>query len=70
MKKFQVVAHVTISVFTDVEAGTEAQAREIAMDRPLIRLCMQCSAGDATARWVTSGELDGEPVVFGVEEAT
>lgn len=60
-RRWRVVAEVTISVHTDVEAETEEQAREIAAERSVMRLCWSCSSKDGTEQWVTSGELDGDP---------
>lgn len=61
MKIYRIVAEVTISVHTDVEAETAEAATEQASERRVIRLCHQCAAGDPSSHWVTSGELDGEP---------
>lgn len=69
MSKFLVRAEVTISVLTEVEADDESEANEIASQRDLIHLCHQCaSSRDIDSEWVTSGELDGSPMKFSVEE--
>lgn len=59
---YQVVADVRISVSTIVRASSAKEARKKARDRPLLQLCQQCSKGEPTEEWVTSGELDGGPV--------
>lgn len=60
-RRFRVVAEVTISVHTDVEAETEEQAKELAGQRGMMHLCWSCSSESASDQWVTSGELDGDP---------
>lgn len=70
MPKFNVLAEVTISVFTEVEAATAKEAMEIAEGRELPSLCYQCGGSDrAGEEWATSGELDGSPVKMRAEEA-
>lgn len=64
-RKYRVVAEMTISVSTVVEASSEAEAIEIAQDRYPETLHVQ---GDDTVEWCTSGELDGTPKNFTVEE--
>lgn len=62
MAKFVVVAQVTISIFTEVEADTEEQALKEAEERALHGLCYQCGGFDTKGEeWCTSGELDGTP---------
>jgi hypothetical protein len=61
MPKYTVTADVTISVSTVVEAHSPAKAKQLAAERSLIDLCSQCSSGDPSSEWVTSGALDGEP---------
>lgn len=61
MAKFTVVATITISVHTDVEAETLKEAFEEAKKRGMISLCHQCARGEDDREWVTSGELDGLP---------
>lgn len=66
MPKYLVMAEMTISVHTEVEADTLEEAIEIAQGRPVMGLCHQCaaSAGSSHAdleEWRTNGELDGEP---------
>jgi hypothetical protein len=58
----------TIGVFTDVEADSPEQAKELAEDRGMVGLCYQCATGDPAEEWCTSGELDGIPSDLDVEE--
>jgi hypothetical protein len=67
-RDYNVVAQVTISVHTVVEAGSIEEAIELAQERSVIQLCHQCASGDEMSEWVTSGELDGEPTDLRVEE--
>lgn len=60
-RRYLVVSMITISVHTEVEAASEAEAATLAMERPVMRLCNQCATGEPDREWVTSGELDGEP---------
>lgn len=62
--QFKVTAAVTISVWTEVDADSEEQAKEIASDRAMQSLCHQCGGsrrGEGREEWRTSGELDGTP---------
>lgn len=68
MKTYRVTAGVTISITTLVKALNASDARAIACDRPMLRLCHQCANGEDQVEWVTSGELDGDPVDLVVEE--
>lgn len=62
MPTYRVSAAVTISVWTDVEAASEEQAKAIAEERPMQGLCRHCADGrGAKTMWRTSGELDGSP---------
>lgn len=61
MKKWAVRTVATISIHTIVEAETEAEAKDLAMDRGMQSFCNQCSDGNPAEEWTTSGELDGEP---------
>jgi hypothetical protein len=62
-RKYTVSGAITISVSTDVLASSEKEAMDLALERPMISLCHQCSRGDPDVEWITSGELDGgEPV--------
>lgn len=61
--KFTVSTEITISVFTFVEAETEEKAKAIAATRSVTSLCHSCAHGSPGEEWVTSGELDGEPVM-------
>ena len=67
MPTFKLVAKITISVDTLVEADTIEQAKEIAEGKPTMEVI-----GDAyyTADdfWVTEGELDGRPYDIRVAE--
>lgn len=67
MKRYHIVAEVTISVHIDVEASSEAEARDIADASPMMELCHACATGH-DGEWSTSGELDGEPRIVSVEE--
>lgn len=69
MKKFYVRASVTISLQTIVMAESEEEVLEIAANRPTVSLCWGCAKGSPEVEWVTSGELDGEPVDLSVEAA-
>lgn len=59
--KYRVTAEITISVSTDVEATSKAEAIKLARDQPMMSFCHQCSRGEPEIEWVTSGELDGIP---------
>lgn len=61
MRTYRVHSEITISVFTDVEARSPAEAEALALDRGVMYLCHVCASGDAASEWVTSGELDGSP---------
>lgn len=67
MKKYLVTGLVTISVHTFVEASSSEEAREKALDHPMVGLCHQCAGGKDQEEWVTSGELDGEVEIVNVE---
>jgi hypothetical protein len=58
-RKFTVTALATISIATKVEAFTPEGALEIAEDRPMQTFCNQCSGGNPSEEWTTSGEIDG-----------
>lgn len=60
-KRYRVVALVTISMHTDVEAASEDEAEERAMERGMMGLCHQCAGGESEHEWVTSGGFDGTP---------
>lgn len=72
MKKhtYYVVAEMTISVGTEVEANSEAEARAIAEQRSPQTLCHSCSSAreERKIEWCTSGELDGEPTIVTIEK--
>jgi hypothetical protein len=67
-RKYMVVGDVTISVHTEVEATSAAEAIRLAQERGMQSFCHQCSTGDPENEWTCSGELDGEPSGFRVEE--
>lgn len=64
--KYRVTGTVTITVIVDVEAKTPKLARAAAEQASMRHLCHQC-AGVVEGEWSTTGELDGEPEVIGVE---
>jgi hypothetical protein len=64
MARYRVSATMTISVYTDVEAGSKDEALEKARDHQNQSFCAQCSEGNPREEWVTSGELDGEPTAL------
>ncbi len=68
LKSYTVSAVVTISVFTQVKAGTPEQAVEIASGRPMQGFCHYCSGGAADSEWSITGELDGEACDLSAEE--
>lgn len=68
MKRYAVTGTVTISVHVEVLADTEAQARRLASEMPMQRLCAGCADGDNGESWCTNGELDGEPKIKEVRE--
>ena len=59
-RRFSISANITITVFTEVDATSEKEARELALDRSVQTLCHQCSGGDASQEWSLTGDLDGE----------
>ena len=66
MGRYIVNGHVTISISTTVVASSVVAARRKALERGMQSLCHQCATGDPEEEWVTSGELDGEPVITDV----
>jgi hypothetical protein len=63
MSTYIVSGSVEISVFTRVEADSEEEAIEKAKERDLIGLCWQCASDkEQDDIFVTSGELDGDPL--------
>ncbi len=66
--KYRVIAEVTISVITDVEATSPEAAERIAANRGEMQgLCHQCCEGQRGYRdeqWQLTGELDGAPRVL------
>lgn len=65
--KYLVSAEVTISMSVTVETDSVESARSIAEEMPMMELCHQCSDGESTTEWRTSGEFDGEPRIMTVE---
>jgi hypothetical protein len=65
--KFTVIAEITISLSTNVEAENEKEAIAKAEQRSLPTFCHFCG-GDPDIEWATSGELDGVPTNLGIEE--
>lgn len=60
-KRFSVLATMTISMHTIVEADNEEEAKDVALaQRGVMGLCANCTRNRAEEEWVTSGELDGE----------
>lgn len=61
--RYRVAGTMTISCFVDVDAETPEQAKELAVDAPVMSLCHFCSdnGNHGAGVWVTSGELDGDP---------
>lgn len=64
--KYRVSGTVTISVFVDVEASSEEDAKDKADAADMMHLCYACSRAD-DGIWSTSGELDGIPEILSVE---
>jgi hypothetical protein len=60
MATYVVVAEVTVSIRTEVEAESPEKAMEIAEGREMSRLCHHCATGEPEKEWVAS-ELDGSP---------
>lgn len=69
MRKFTVGAMVTISLYTEVEADSPEQARELAENQQMPSLCHQCAGGEPEEQWCTSGEFDGVPDICSVEKS-
>ena len=61
MTIYRVTALMTISVHTDVEAASLAQAIELAEDRQPGAIWESDSSESVREEWRTSGELDGTP---------
>lgn len=57
-RRYSVGGVITISVYTEVVASSPEEARALARGRGIMSLCHQCASADASAQWVTSGELD------------
>lgn len=65
MKKYDVSATVTVSVFATVEANTAEEAREIAASLEMPNFCYGCSQAHE-GFWGCS-ELDGEACEITIE---
>lgn len=59
LKKFDCIARVTISVYTEVEAKTADEAKRIAEDRNLMHVIH--TGGENKNEFWMCDELDGEP---------
>lgn len=59
-KMYRVSGVMTISVFVDVEAESEEEAKALSEDCGVMHLCHSCADGHE-GEWSTSGELDGAP---------
>lgn len=68
MTRYRVCGEMTISVYVEVNAASENEAKRIARQAPIMSLCHQCAQGEDDS-WSTSGELDGTVRISGVEEA-
>ena len=64
MKLFKLIAHVTVTAYTDVEAETEEEAMEIAEERDVE---LACYGGLPADSWVVS-DVDGAPQGTHVED--
>lgn len=60
MPKYTLVAEVTVSVSTEVEADTLEAALLAACEHPMQSFCNQCDRG-LDDEWGLGGELDGTP---------
>lgn len=65
MNKYIVSGTITISCMVEVEANSEAEARELAADAPMKAFCNHCASGELGS-WSAS-ELDGEPNIMTVQ---
>lgn len=69
MKTYLISGTVTISVHTEVEAGSPREAREIAESRGFCPLGIPEQHGSSPEEdWCHSGEIDGEVENINVEE--
>jgi hypothetical protein len=68
LAKYIVSGTITISALIEVEADNEQEAREKAEDSPVISLCHYCADKSPDCEWVTSGDLDGTPVIDCVKQ--
>lgn len=56
---FRVVANITVSVSTLVEATSKEEAESLAFERSVQGLCSYCATPNASEEWSLGGELDG-----------
>jgi hypothetical protein len=56
--KYHIAIAAKITLVTKVEAGSVAEALDIAKGRDVVSLCWQCAGGDEDTQWCTTGELD------------
>jgi len=66
MKRFRVSAEVTISLSTVVMAKDEKEAIELASARGMTSIVNHSQ--DEDSEWITSGEIDGDPMNLVAEE--
>lgn len=59
MKKFNLSAKITISLYTSIEAETIEEAIEIAKERETMQIINDCSYNEDSV-WMAS-DMDGEP---------
>ena len=60
-KKFEIVAKMTITVFTNIEADTLEEAIELAKERTDYMSVVTNSGDSADEVWMLPEELDGMP---------
>lgn len=65
--KYNLTAHVTISVYTEVEADSEEEAIEIAKKRDVCQVNIS-SSYTPDEFWIAGEELDGEPTKIRIDE--
>lgn len=67
-RTYTVIGEVTISIYTEVEATSEEEARELAEGRSMSELGVNACCEEPDEAWVAD-ELDGEPTILEVNEA-
>lgn len=65
---YRVTGQMVISVYVDVRAASEEEAKAKAAELPTMSLCYQCASGHAD-EWSTSGDLDGAVEITGARVA-